>query len=142
MSQCCCFYRSHPVVAFRQNCRQPIDLRLTQNLRHLSTECSPVARLATFFLREIGFTMFLGKSLGSLSQCLAPVGLAEAAACTCDDASAEADFQTFLSAWDTSFKLWSYCYIVRKKQTQNMTSLSDGNFTFALSIFEVWTCCY
>ena len=83
-----------------------------------------------------------GPQLSSVSQCLAPVGLAEAAACSCGDASAEADFQTFLSAWDTSFKLWSYCYIVRKKGTQSMTFLSDGSFTFALSIFEVWTCCY
>ena len=62
-------------MAFRQkNCRQPIDLRLTQNLRHLSTECSPVARLATFFLRELGFTMFLGKSWAPVELCFTMLG--------------------------------------------------------------------
>ena len=146
MSQCCCFYRSHPVVAFRQTSVANRSICVSHKI--CATFPPSVPLLPGWqpfaYVRSVSqcFWAKAGPQLSSVSQCWAPVGLAEAAACSCGDASAEADFQTFLSAWDTSFKLWSYCYIVRKKGTQSMTFLSDGSFTFALSIFEVWTCCY
>ena len=143
MSQCCCFYRSHPVVAFRQETVANRSICVSHTI--CATFPPSVPLLPGWrpfsYVRSVS-QCFWAKAWVRFHNAWPRLGWQrrrQRALVVTHPLKPTFRLSCLLGTQVLNSGVFA---VSEEKTTQNMTFLSGGNFTFALSAFEIWTCCY